>query len=110
MKKFLRAGAAAVVLMATGCAYELSEQAKTIKEADLVKEIHEGRVKGCAKIGEVKARNDILVGTVGYLGRRDAYVDAMEQAAKLGGTHIIWDEEGTNLVSLYSGRVYKCAA
>ncbi len=74
-----------LLLGMSGCA-SLSPGAAKIREAD------KASVSGCKHLGEVTGTS--AVGTESavlyHTGKDNAKKDALEKAAKLGGTHVVW--------------------
>ena len=74
-----------LLLMMSGCA-SLSPAAAKIRESG------KDTVSGCKYLGEVTGTS--AVGTESavlyHTGKDNAKKDALEKAAKLGGTHVVW--------------------
>jgi hypothetical protein len=84
-----------------GCATPLSSKASAVREAD------ESMVAGCTYLGDV-------AGTSGWgnlaasAGIENAKHEAMEKAAALGATHIVWRSLTGGYSPTATGRAYRC--
>jgi hypothetical protein len=74
-----------LLLVMSGCA-SLSPSAAKIKEAG------KDTVSGCKYLGEVTGTSKVgsESAVMFHTGKDNAKKDALEKAAKLGGTHIVW--------------------
>ena len=88
-----------------GCASAPSQNAARVKEAD------QNMVAGCELIGTIIGSS--LIGGVVTTGGNNAMVDAKEQAASQGATHIVFmsvDSGSQYSTGKATARAYKCAA
>lgn len=94
----------ALLLGMSGCATTLSPAAAKIKEGD------KETVSGCKHLGEVTGTSAVgsESAVMYHTGKDRARSDALEKAAKLGGTHIMWRPliEGRPIIAVCD--VYLC--
>ena len=87
--------------IASGCATTLSSSAKRILDADAK------MVEGCTYVGDVHGSSgwgNLAAST----GIQNAKNKAVERAAALGATHILWIDISGGYSPYVSGRAYKC--
>jgi hypothetical protein len=93
-----------LLLIMSGCAPTLSPTAANIKQVS--KEI----VSECKYLGKVTGSSQVggQVAVAYHSGKDRAEGDALEKAAQLGATHIVWRQltDGTPVVAI--GDVYLC--
>ncbi len=90
-----------VSLSLYGCAAE--RQGVSIREAD------EAMVEGCEYLGDVDGTSgwgNIAAST----GIENAKKEAMQKAAALGATHVVWRQVSGGYSPYVSGRAYRCKA
>ncbi len=89
------------LLSFVGCATTKSEMAAKVLQAD------ERMITNCKYLGDV-------TGTSGWgnlaasTGVNNAKNEALEQAASLGATHVVWTQVSAGYVSFVNGRAYRC--
>lgn len=89
------------VVTMTGCATTRSALALKVSEAD------EKIVANCKYLGDV-------TGTSGWgnlaasTGVSNARNEALEKAAKLGATHVVWNQISGGYSPFVNGRAYRC--
>lgn len=86
-------------LMVSGCAIEPSYRAQKVQPA------FPAMVSDCLLLGGVSGTSDLS-----YLpmGKQLAKYRAMDEAAKLGATHIVWTDIQSHLYPYAKGRAYQC--
>ena len=77
---------------ATSCTGHLSPKAESLIETT------RDRVLECKYLGIVQGRSGWGM-AMAEVGRRNAKIEAMEQAASLGATHVVWEEPSRNVWS-----------
>lgn len=95
--------AIAGLVLCQGCATNQSTQAAAIKE------VAARQVTNCTLISTITGKS--LVGGVGATGAANALVDAREQAAGLGATHVVVqsvDEGSMYTPGIAKVKAYKC--
>jgi hypothetical protein len=88
-------------IIASGCATTLSHPAIKIQEADAK------MVEGCTYVGDVHGSSgwgNLAAST----GIQNAKNEAIEKAAALGATHIVWTNISGGYSPFVSGRAYIC--
>lgn len=88
-------------LLLAGCATTLSASAAKVQDADNKMIAYckfVGNVQGSSGWGNVAATT----------GMQNSKNEAMEEAATLGATHIVWDNISGGRTPFASGRAYKC--
>lgn len=98
MKKLI--GVLAWCVMLVSCALEPSYRAQQIRPA------YPEMVTECVFLGGVTGTSDLLYTD---LGKQKAKYRALDEAAKLGGTHIVWTELSQSAEPTAQGRVYRCS-
>lgn len=100
--KFLSAAAAiAAAALSAGCAVAPSAAAVRVQEADAQ------MVASCKYVGEVQGSSgwgNLAAST----GMENAKYEARENAAKLGATHIVWNNITGGNSPYVSAKAYKC--
>ena len=102
--RFTIVGLAAVfasVGVSTGCATGRSATATRIQEAD------SNMVAGCTYLGEVSGTSG-WGGLAASTGIENAKNQALEQAAKKGATHVMWNNLAGGWGPSVSGKAYRC--
>ena len=90
-------------LLLTSCASTPSDAAKRIQETD------EAHVTGCKDLGHVSGGSPLGGVVFAEVGKDDARTAALDKAAELGATHIVWSTlTGGFLGGLARGRAYAC--
>jgi hypothetical protein len=101
----MRTNKAALILAAAGlaaCATTRSPTAAQILEADAA------AVAQCKFVGHISGYS-LLAGPGGKkVGRENAKTEALEQAAKLGATHVVWRAVSTGDGTNADGDAYLC--
>lgn len=87
------------LLVLGGCAIEPSYRAQAIRPA------YPEMVTECVFLGGVTATSDLVYSE---LGKQRAKYQAMDEAAQLGATHIVWVELSQKVRPLAKGRAYRC--
>lgn len=90
---------AALVLALSGCATPVETSIIDARESD---------VAGCEDLGTVSGSNAVFVGLSASVGRTHAQNAALNQAAHLRATHVVWRERGTSLTNEWVGTAYAC--
>jgi len=95
---------AVALLVMSGCATTLSPAAARIKES--AKET----VSGCKYLGEVTGTSAVgsNASILYHTGEDRAKSEALENAAKLGGTHIVWRSYIETVPAIATCDVYSC--
>lgn len=96
--------AVAVLILASitvGCASRPSKEAQAVQAAD------ERTVAGCTMLGEVQGSSG-WGGLAASKGMQNARNEALESAAELGATHIVWVGTAGGFTPYSVGRAYKC--
>lgn len=93
-----------LVLLAGACASTPSPEAMAILEAD------EAAVERCSFLAHVSG-SSMLGGAVQRRARENARASALDDAAKLGATHIVWSSVESTVTNgaRAQGRAYRCA-
>ncbi len=87
---------------ATSCTGHLSPKAESLIETT------QDRVLECKYLGIVQGRSGWGM-AMAEVGRRNAKIEAMELAASLGATHVVWQEPSRNIWSPHvMGHAYQC--
>jgi len=108
MNRFFRNAAVcclfALPLLVHGCATTLSPAAANIKDAS------KETVSGCKYLGEVTGSSKVgsQVALATHSGKVRAREEALEKAAQLGGTHIVWYQFVDGYPAFARGDVYSC--
>lgn len=89
------------VLFASGCAVEPSAAASRVQEADA------RMVASCKYVGEVQGSSG-WGNLAASAGMENAKNEARAKAAKLGATHVVWDNIAGGFSPYVSGKAYKC--
>ncbi len=89
----------ALMLAVAGCATPVETNIVDARASD---------VEGCEDLGTVSGSNAIFVGLSASVGRTHAQNDALNQAAHLRATHVVWRERGTSLTNEWVGTAYAC--
>ncbi len=82
-----------------GCAIEPSYRAKLVRPA------YPEMVTECVFLGGVTATSDLIYTP---LGKQKAKYKALDEAAQLGATHIVWVELSQAVQPTAKGRIYRC--
>ena len=90
---------ASLSLMLAGCAYEPSYRARYVRPA------YPEMVVDCTFVGGVTGTSHLAYTP---LGQQKAKYHAMDEAAKLGATHIVWVDLSQQAVPTAKGRAYIC--
>ena len=90
-----------LVIVPIGCAYYPSEQAKSIKEANIQ------HIKQCTLLGQVYGASNFGFLAMGVEMAKDK---ARAQAAEIGATHVAWVEINSVGAPYALGRAYHCAS
>lgn len=85
----------------TGCATGRSPAATRIQEAD------SNMVAGCTYLGEVSGTSG-WGGLAASTGIENAKNQALDQAAKKGATHVVWNNLAGGWSPSVSGKAYRC--
>jgi len=85
----------------SSCVYPLTKESKEIIISDY------SMVESCIFLGEVNAFSG-FGGLFAAAGVQDARNQALEDAAELGATNVIWDVSTGGSVPQALGRAYKC--
>lgn len=95
---------AIVALVLTGCVSARSEAAAAIRDAD------DAMVAGCTFLGTVSGSSMMSAGAA-EKGRKNAKTAALEDAAGMGATHIVWTDVSTVFQggSSATGKAYRCS-
>jgi hypothetical protein len=95
---------AVALFVMSGCATTLSPAAARINESA------KGTVSGCKYLGEVTgtSREGSVIEVLYKTGEGRAKNEALENAAKLGGTHIVWRSHIEAVPAVAMGDVYSC--
>lgn len=89
-------------LLLNGCATSPSSEAQKIQESD------EGRMASCKILGTVSGNSSWGGWTAAGL-KESAMTEALNQAGKLGATHIVWQNVvQSNSGGIATGRAYRC--
>jgi hypothetical protein len=90
------------MLLVVGCATtQRSARARTVTEAN------EKQVARCAPVGQVTGSSG-LGGVAAFSGMKDAQNTALDAAAALGATHVVWSQPTMGDVQIASGIAYRC--
>lgn len=65
-------------------------------------------VNGCEELGSVSGSNSVFVGLSAQIGRTHAKNAALNQAAHMRATHVVWSEMGSSLTNEWRGTAYRC--
>lgn len=65
-------------------------------------------VTGCEELGPVSGSNSVFVGLSAQIGRTHAKNAALNQAAHMRATHVVWSEMGSSLTNEWQGVAYRC--
>jgi hypothetical protein len=84
-----------------GCATTQSPAASKVKDAD------ESMVVGCSYLGDVHG-SSALDGDFFQTGMQNARTDAVEEAAKKGASHVVWNSSAGGRRPFVGGRAYRC--
>lgn len=95
----LGCGLAAGALSLAGCATPVETSIIDARASD---------VAGCEELGSVSGSNAVFVGLSASVGRTHAQNAALNQAAHLRATHVVWRERGTSLTNEWVGTAYAC--
>ncbi len=92
-----------------GCQPKLSPSPSTVVEANMK------MVKGCKYLGEVHASGTDSMsagwrgdGEIIEVGIDDLKYEALQKAAALGATHVVWTSETLSFEPKITGRAYRC--
>jgi len=93
------------VLLCQACVSARSSDAASIRDSD------ESQVVGCEFLGHLSG-SSMLGGAVQARARENAKTAALEQAAKLGATHVVWSSVASTVMNGASaqGRAYRCGS
>jgi uncharacterized lipoprotein len=102
----LRSSLAAVILVVVvpllaACSTSRSAAAQKVQEAD------SSMVAGCTFLGDVSGTSG-WGGLAASTGIEYAKNQALDQAAKKGATHVVWNTLAGGMSSSVSGKAYKC--
>ena len=89
----------AFLLLLSGCALEPSYQAQQIQPA------YPPMVTDCTYLGGVSGVSKIPLLAV---GSQSARYQALDEAAKLGATHVVWTEAKAGVQATAQGHAYRC--
>lgn len=94
----------ALLFPVCGCAPALSPSAAGIREAG------KEAVSGCRYLGEVTGTSKVgsQVSLATHAGKDRARQEALEKAARLGGTHVVWRPIVDGYPAFAIGDVYSC--
>lgn len=93
----------ALSLVFAGCASTPTEEAKKIQESD------EAHVSSCKLLGTVTGSSNLGGFAAQEAGKNSAAAEALNKAAHLGATHIVWQNLfGSMNGGQAMGRAYKC--
>lgn len=92
-----------IVLLVCGCATTLSKNARPIIEADIQ------MVQNCKYLGDVNGSSG-WGGLAASVGMENAKREALEKAAALGATHVVWVNIHGGFNPFVHGRAYKCVS
>jgi hypothetical protein len=83
----------------SNCAFEPTYRGQKIQPA------YPEMVKACSFVGEVTGSSNV---SYTPLGRQYAKYRAMDEAGRLGATHIVWEAMTTGVHPTAYGRAYRC--
>ncbi len=87
------------VLILAGCATPVETS---------IQETTEANVAGCEELGPIAGSNSVFVGLSASVGRTYAQNAALNDAAHMGATHVVWRDMGTSLTNEWAGTAYRC--
>ncbi len=87
------------LLFVQGCALEPSYRGSQVKPA------YPEMVVECSLLGGVTGQNDLAYTAYGL---QKARYHAMDEAAKLGATHIVWEDLKQGIQPTAVGKAYRC--
>lgn len=87
------------LLAITGCT---TMQPNSIREPVAV------NAKGCKLLGDVHGADSVFVGLSSSIGSKNAKAKAMNQAADLKATDVVWSQKGTSMTNEWIGKAYAC--
>lgn len=92
-----------LVVFSCGCATTMSDKARSIIEAD------EGKlaVESCRFVGQVTGGSG-FGNLAANIGIRNAKNEALDEASKMGATHVIWTSVNGFMGASVSGNAYNC--
>ena len=88
-----------VLVVLGGCVIQPSYRAQQVLPA------YPEMVVDCTFLGGVTGTNDLAYTEY---GKQQAKFQALDEAAQLGGTHIVWTELTDKIRPTAQGRVYRC--
>lgn len=100
-RRILASSSVAAAFFASGCAVAPSTAASRVQEADAQ------MVASCKFVGEVQGSSG-WGNLAASAGMENAKNEARENAAKLGATHVVWDNIAGGYSPYVSGKAYKC--
>lgn len=89
----------ATLLVTTGCT---TMQPNSIREPAAVS------AKGCKMLGDVHGADSVFIGLSASIGSKNAKAKAMNQAADLKATDVVWSQKGTSMTNEWIGKAYAC--
>lgn len=90
-----------LLLVLSGCANDLSPQ------ADRVRDARSGDVQGCDMVGEVYGTADGFHWSDSHATTK-ARNQALEMAAEMRATHIVWDNVEGDIPTYVTGTAFRC--
>ncbi|WP_143131425.1 hypothetical protein [Noviherbaspirillum humi] len=80
----------------------------TTMQPNSVRESLSSDVSRCKLLGNVNGADAVFVGLSSSIGSRNAKAKAMNQAADLKATDVVWSQQGTSMTNEWIGRAYAC--
>ncbi len=111
MKSGKKNGKIKILFVATSSMFISSCALHSSQQAEMIIEIPFDRieiVKGCELLGSVRGTSGWGGSGMSNIGIHNAKVSALEDAVKLGASHVVWVEAAGGMASFAKGQAYLC--